>query len=57
MVNDVKKYVAACKDYIMEKWDKPIMHTKIITIDGPLKKVPIKLIYVLAGPCHFLNVK
>ena len=43
MVDDVKKYVAACKDCIMEKWEKPITHPKIITVDGPLIRLQIDL--------------
>ena len=31
MVDELKKCIASCKDCIMEKWEKPITHPKIIT--------------------------
>ena len=42
MVDDVNKEVA-CKDFVMEKWEKPIKHRKIITVNGPLTRLQIGL--------------
>jgi len=73
MVCDIKKYIADCSDCVMEKWEKPVKHPKIITVDGPLSRLQIDLWeipkeirdkslnktdrYVLSGQCHFSKYK